>query len=483
MIELGPALPDGTLVAGKLRVIRALGVGGMGTVYEVEHQITRHRRALKLLHAEFAGSSQAVERFLREASAAGRIGSPHIVETFDAGLLDSGEPYLVMEMLDGQSLGELLEELQRVPERDAIEWVAQACDGVQAAHAAGIIHRDIKPDNLFIQRSGRVKILDFGISKFDPGLTGERQLTGDLTLGTPFYMAPEQTSKTSSVDARADVYALGVVLYESVTGRTPFEAETLPQLIVQIHQGEYAPASSVVASSSMLDEVIAKAMAREPSQRFQSAAELASALRELAIATERGAAPDAPAVAVPVAAGLSAYAPTPRAGDLEHLLAEHRLDPKPVELAHTQRAAAPAITPGKAPSSPPTAPARSADGPTLISEGSKPPPPLTRGASKLWTLTLPAIAALGLVLWWSQRRPESDAPAGASRAEPSLPAASVATPTVAPVASVASSVAVPAPPPSSSAKQHALPHAAKSAAAAPSSRAGQHGLDQNNPFQ
>src|SRR5262245_35874587 len=115
MIELGPALPDGTLVAGKLRVIRALGVGGMGTVYEVEHQITRHRRALKLLHAEFAGNSQAVARFLREASAAGRIGSPHIVETFDAGLLDSGEPYLVMEMLDGQSLGELLEELERVP--------------------------------------------------------------------------------------------------------------------------------------------------------------------------------------------------------------------------------------------------------------------------------------------------------------------------------------------------------------------------------
>jgi serine/threonine-protein kinase len=484
MSELGPALPDGTLVAGKLRVIRALGVGGMGTVYEVEHELTRHRRALKLLHAQFSKSSHVVARFLREASAAGRIGSPHIVETFDAGLLDSGEPYLVMEMLDGRSLGDLLEELERIPERDAIEWLAQACDGVQAAHAAGIIHRDIKPDNLFIERSGRVKLLDFGISKFDEVLTGERQLTGDLTLGTPFYMAPEQTSHTSSVDARADVYALGVVLYEAVTGRTPFEAETYPQLIVRIHQGEYEPASSVVASSTLLDEVIAKAMAREPSERFQSAAELGAALRELAVATERAAPPEAPGAAggtfLP---GLAAFAPTPRAGDLEQLLASHRQAAKPLQLAHTQRAAVvPAVTPAKStpPNSPSAAPARSTDGPTLISEGSVPPPAPSSGAAKLWALALPAIAALGFVRWWSQRSPEAGAPAISSRAEATAAVAAVA---------IASSVAAPAsvaaspPQPSSSAKPATAPHAAKPAAATPSSRAGQHGLDQDNPFK
>src|SRR5690349_8470036 len=149
MSDETPALAVGTLVAGKLRIVRALGIGGMGTVYEVEHELTRHRRALKLLHAQLAHNHQAVARFLREASAAGRIGNPHIVETFDAGTLESGEPYLVMEMLRGQTLSDRIAR-GPMPIAEVVDLVGQACDGVQAAHDAGIVHRDLKPDNLFV---------------------------------------------------------------------------------------------------------------------------------------------------------------------------------------------------------------------------------------------------------------------------------------------------------------------------------------------
>lgn len=470
-----PALAVGTLVAGKLRIVRALGIGGMGTVYEVEHELTRHRRALKLLHAEFATNSQAVARFLREASAAGRIGSPHIVETFDAGLLDTGEPYLVMEMLDGRSLADLLEEHGRVTEQNAIDWVAQACDGLQAAHDAGIIHRDIKPDNLFIQRSGRVKILDFGISKFDPSLTGEKQLTGDLTLGTPYYMAPEQTSNTSSVDQRADVYALGIVLYECVTGRRPFEAETYPQLIVRIHLGDYAPASSIAPSAALLDGIIAKAMARKPEERFQTPAELAQALRDISSATERAQSP---------------FDATKRAGDLESLLAKHR---RP-ELAATEARPgsvrpAPVVAPAVPAATPRASTPPSGNEATLLSAGSQPPPPEKSSSSRVVLIALVATAAAGAVFWWTRAESAASAPASSNGA--ASPA--VTMPSAEPVVALASSAPTPpAPPePAASATSVPVPHASALTAPVPStaksakagSRARTHDLEEENPFK
>jgi serine/threonine-protein kinase len=471
-----PALAVGTLVAGKLRIVRALGIGGMGTVYEVEHELTRHRRALKLLHAEFATNSQAVARFLREASAAGRIGSPHIVETFDAGLLDTGEPYLVMEMLDGRSLADLLEEHGRVTEQNAIDWVAQACDGLQAAHDAGIIHRDIKPDNLFIQRSGRVKILDFGISKFDPSLTGEKQLTGDLTLGTPYYMAPEQTSNTSSVDQRADVYALGIVLYECVTGRRPFEAETYPQLIVRIHLGDYAPASSIAPSAALLDGIIAKAMARKPEERFQTPAELAQALRDISRATERAQSP---------------FDATQRAGDLESLLAKHRRpelaasEARPGSVPPAPIAAAPAV-PAATPraSTPP-----SGNEATLLSAGSQPPPAEKSGRPRAVFTALLVAAAAGAAFWWTRADPAASAPAASTAAA----SAAVTIPSAEPVVTLASSAPTPPTPPepAASASSASAPHAAAITTPVPStaksakagSRARTHELEEENPFK
>jgi len=284
MMESDPAtLLPGTLIAGKLRIVRLLGAGGMGAVYEVEHEITKHRRALKLLHPQFTAYPHVIERFLREASAAGRIGDPHIIETFDAGQLESGEPYLVMELLKGQTLSDLMTEKGELPMDQAAELVRQACTGVQAAHDAGIVHRDLKPDNLFIvEKDGRpfVKILDFGVSKFDPELTGGLGMTQEgATLGTPFYMPPEQIRGDKHIDARADIYALGVILYECVGGNRPFNADTLAHLAVLIHEGKPLPITELRPDlPARFAEVVHRAMARDKDKRPGTAREMAEAL-------------------------------------------------------------------------------------------------------------------------------------------------------------------------------------------------------------
>ncbi|HET9934111.1 MAG TPA: serine/threonine-protein kinase [Polyangiaceae bacterium] len=275
----------GQVLAGKLRIVRLLGAGGMGAVFEVEHELTRHRRALKLLHPQMAGIPSVVERFLREASAAGRIGNRHIVETFDAGRLETGEPYIVMELLTGRTLGEVLEQRGPLSLDAACDIVIQACDAVSAAHAAGIVHRDLKPENLFLCGSDAsfVKILDFGVSKFDSATTGVDGITLEGSpIGTPFYMSPEQVRGEKNIDARADVYALGVLFYECLTGRKPFVAETLPHLAVLIYQGKYATPSEVRNGlPPAVDLVVSRAMASDRTERFASADELSSAVSRL----------------------------------------------------------------------------------------------------------------------------------------------------------------------------------------------------------
>jgi eukaryotic-like serine/threonine-protein kinase len=280
-------LPAGTLLAGKLRVVRRLGAGGMGAVYEIEHEITKHRRALKVLHRDVVERPGAVERFLREASAAGRIGDPHVVETFDAGTLEGGEPYVVLELLSGETLGERIEREGRLQLEATLDIMAQACEGVEAAHAAGIVHRDLKPDNLFLvpQRAAPpfVKLLDFGISKFTAESAGAAKLTGEgMALGTPLYMSPEQVRGEGDVDGRADVYALGVILYECVSGEAPFEAASLPHLMVLIHEGRVTPlAERRPDLPTALYKLVARAMATEREQRLPSARALRDALRAI----------------------------------------------------------------------------------------------------------------------------------------------------------------------------------------------------------
>ena len=206
----------------------------------------------------------------------------HIVETFDAGLLDTGTPYIVMELLQGKTLADLITASGPLDLKRACDILMQACDAVHSAHMAGIVHRDLKPENLFLAGPdcSFVKILDFGISKFDVGKTGVEGLTVEGTpIGTPYYMSPEQIKGEQQIDARSDVYALGVVLYESVTGQRPFESDNLLQLIYLVSQGTYVEPSKVRPGLPVtLDVVIAKAMTLDRGQRYASAEELSGAL-------------------------------------------------------------------------------------------------------------------------------------------------------------------------------------------------------------
>ncbi|MEY4578557.1 MAG: hypothetical protein RL701_3260 [Pseudomonadota bacterium] len=282
--SLKPAsLRVGELFAGKLRILRKLGEGGMGAVYEAEHQLTRHRRALKVLHAQMALDAGAVSRFLNEASAAGRIRNSHIVETFDAGQLETGEPYLIMELLDGVSLADELASRGPLPYRETVEILTQVCDGVAAAHAAGIIHRDLKPDNLFLVRSQDsvlVKLLDFGISRFERLPTGDRQHTVEgAILGTLPYMAPEQLRGEANIDGRVDVYALGVVLYECLTGVHPYPAASIAQLAVAHERRQYALIGTHRKGlPTDINEIVARSLAVDRTTRYESPSVLRAAL-------------------------------------------------------------------------------------------------------------------------------------------------------------------------------------------------------------
>jgi serine/threonine protein kinase len=288
------SLVSGSLIAGKFRVVRELGVGGMGAVYEVEHELTKHRRALKVLRP--GASSEVVARFVREASAAARIGSAHVAQTFDAGRLDDGSPYLLMELLEGETLEDRLLRVGRVAPGELADLVCQACEGVHAAHLAGIIHRDLKPGNLFVEsRDGHpfVKVLDFGISKFDEGRTDGLALTKDgSVMGTPHYMAPEQVLGSPSVDARTDVYARGVILYECACGVRPFEAPSVQHLALLVHEGRPVPLEQRVPSlAGAFCDVVRRAMAPEAKERFATVQALADALaplRERVIRVESG---------------------------------------------------------------------------------------------------------------------------------------------------------------------------------------------------
>lgn len=272
----------GRTLGKRYLVRRVIGAGGMGAVFEAEHVFTKRTGALKLLHQSVAALPEVVERFVREASAAGRIGNPHIVETIDAGELDTGEPYIFMELLSGMPLSELIRVRHRLPFEEALEIAAQAAEGLAAAHEAGIVHRDIKPENLFVcaGETPFVKILDFGISKFTENDALKHRLTHQgSAMGTPYYMSPEQVVGERNIDARTDVYSLGVVLYECVSGQTPFDAESLPALSVRIHEGKYVPPSQLRPDAPAgFDALVARAMAVARDDRFATMAAFLDAL-------------------------------------------------------------------------------------------------------------------------------------------------------------------------------------------------------------
>jgi serine/threonine-protein kinase len=279
-------LSTGDILDGKYRIVRLLGEGGMGAVYEGENTRIHRRVAIKVLHSGIAEQAEAVARFEREAQAAGRIGSDHIVEVLDLGALPSGDRYLVMEFLDGEGLGSRIKACGRITPSELYPIANQLLEGLAAAHGAGIIHRDLKPDNVFLLKSrvGQVdfvKLLDFGISKFNQlsGDSGFSMTRTGAVMGTPYYMAPEQAKGSREMDHRVDLYAVGVILYEALTGQVPFSADTFNELLFKIVLEEPKPLSALDPS---IDEgfaaIVIKAMARDPAHRFQNAREFQQAL-------------------------------------------------------------------------------------------------------------------------------------------------------------------------------------------------------------
>ncbi|WP_437786532.1 protein kinase domain-containing protein [Sorangium sp. So ce1097] len=275
----------GEIIDGKYRIVRLLGQGGMGAVFEGENVRIRRRVAIKLLHASISSQAESVARFEREAQAAARIGSDHICEVLDLGVLPDGTRYMVMEYLEGETLGAKIQRHGRLGPETTVPIMVQVLDALGAAHAAGIIHRDLKPDNIFIVPSKAglsnfVKVLDFGVSKFSQLAGAEMSMTRTgAVVGTPYYMSPEQARGSSPVDQRTDIYAMGVLLYQATTGHVPFDAATFNELLFKIVL-EAAPVPQQLVPDLDLEfsGIIQKAMAREPGARFQSCAEFKNAL-------------------------------------------------------------------------------------------------------------------------------------------------------------------------------------------------------------
>ena len=255
----------------------------MGAVWLAEHQSLRTNVVVKFMAEDLAKSSEAKARFSREAAAASQVKSPHVVQMLDHGVLDSGAPYIVMELLEGRDLEQQLKASGHLEPREVVAIVAQLARALSRAHERGIVHRDIKPSNVFLCDAGGgelfVKLLDFGIAKGQEiGIAGSTTRTGSF-IGSPYYMSPEQVVGAKDIDFRSDLWSLGVVAYEALTGQKPFQADTVGALALKIHRDPVPVPSSVNrALGPTVDAWFLKACAREPSGRFASAKELADAL-------------------------------------------------------------------------------------------------------------------------------------------------------------------------------------------------------------
>jgi len=284
----------GKTIGGKYLVRSVLGEGGMGTVFEAENVPLGRSVAVKVLHPAQARKRTAVKRFHQEARAAGAIGHPNICEVYDLGTLDDGSPYLVMERLLGETLADRIASEGGLPFEDVIDVVTQVLSGLVAAHEKGIVHRDIKPENIFLTKRVGVpalaKLLDFGVSKMIAPIFEDRDEDLDLTrtgmvMGTPFYMSPEQARGDRNLDARVDLYACGIILYEALTGKRPFTAANYNALLLQILTTKPRPARELRPALPFgFDEVLDKALERSRENRFQSAAEFQ---RELQLLRDR----------------------------------------------------------------------------------------------------------------------------------------------------------------------------------------------------
>jgi len=275
----------GLMITPNVRLTRPLNEGGMGSVWVAEHLALRTEVVVKFITGDLAKNPEAVARFEREAAAASQVKSPHVVQTFDHGLTAGGLPYIVMELLEGEELGDYLDKHRRMPPKEVVSLVTQLGRALDKAHAKGIVHRDIKPNNIFLTggEGGEgeffVKLLDFGIAKgADMPRIDSATRTGAV-MGSPFYMSPEQIVGAKEIGPRSDLWAVGVVAFEALTGVRPFEAETMGALAIQIHGGPLPkPTEKAPDLPASVDAWFEKACARDPAERFPSAKELADGL-------------------------------------------------------------------------------------------------------------------------------------------------------------------------------------------------------------
>jgi serine/threonine-protein kinase len=278
---------EGDVVAEKYRIEKVLGAGGMGIVVAARHLHLDERVAIKFMHPHMLGDHVAVGRFLQEARAAAKIRGEHIARVFDVGTLQSGAPYIVMEFLEGGDLSAWLQKKGALPIAQAVDFVLQACVAVAEAHMLGIVHRDLKPSNLYWVRRAdgqlAIKVLDFGISKMTTyGLpSGVSHTQTSAVMGSPMYMSPEQMRSARDVTHLADIWGLGIILYELIAGQAPFSGQSVPEVAVKIATAPPTPLRTFRPDAPpALEAIILRCLEKTPTSRFRNVGDLAVALAD-----------------------------------------------------------------------------------------------------------------------------------------------------------------------------------------------------------
>ena len=454
----------GQVVAHKYRVDRFIGQGGMGVVVAGFHLELDQAVAFKFLVTESGLESEGAERFRREARAAAKIHSEHVARVFDIGLLDERVPYMVMELLNGSDLEHEIERRGVLPVAEAVGYLLQAIDAVAEAHSVGIIHRDLKPTNLFLAQradgSRIVKVLDFGISKsLGSGRQREVALTRTAAfVGSPLYMSPEQMRSARDVDARADVWALGAILYVMVTGQLPHPGASLPEVCLAVMNSVPRPLKDFIAGApEALEPILMKCLAKEPTQRYSSVAELAERL--LPFAPECQPLVERASRLLGGGAPLASYPPS----------VTRASNPPAVSSASTARISAPQMSDQPTPPSATEAPWSK----TGRKGGRK------RRAPLIIAALLGLVTLLGLLLHGALRKPDAPVLAGlppsapstapSVRSEPVVAEVHAAIPAAAsePVASPPASSATPAAPATAKSVERVAPRAIEPAPGGP----------------
>lgn len=460
----------GQVISDKYKLLRLLGDGGMGAVYEAEHLNLGTRVAIKVLHPDLARRTGIAERFLQEARISAQIRSPHVVQVTDVDRTPEGVAYLVMELLEGEPLSGVVKRERRLAVPAACAYAAQILEALEAAHALGVIHRDLKPDNVFVTfQGGRpvLKLIDFGIAKLKTAQAGQtKNLTvAGMLMGTPEYMAPEQAYSADKVDVRADLYAVGVMLYEMLSGQPPATADDPRVLILKIERGEVVPlVQAAPGIEPPLAGLVHRAMAPRPEMRFASATEMRLALEDVLSGKRAGTAklPEvqspvrqveaAPAFAAPAAlAGASEARADHGTGTVMGAPVEGALTPSPA------MASAPVVQSGAVGAPPlvmPSSPHGHAPVALTPYEATR-PPERRRGSGLVVGLAIVALllgagAVVTYVLGTQPPSPSpptfATAPATATATTPTTVAPPATTEAVAPATPLATSTVLPASP-------------------------------------